>query len=73
MTEAKSPMLGNATKETLAGPKRAAVKQSRAQMLVPTKTFRLSNNLSNPIPMKHPTVSSPQNQETAVAPVVRGS
>src|SRR5579862_8317530 len=73
MIEAKSPITGNAISETRAGPNSAAVRQSSAPTENPMSTLRLSKSLSRPIPMKHPAVSIPQNQETAVAPVVCGS
>src|SRR5205807_10298625 len=73
ITDANSPIAGNANRETLAGPKIARVRQTNAPEQVPIRTCRLSKSLSNPIPQKQPAVSNPQNQDTAVAPVVCGS
>ena len=73
ITDAKSPITGNAINEALAGPNSATLRQTRAQMLVPIKTLRLSNSFSRPMPMKQPAVSNPQNHETAIAPAVCGS
>src|SRR6267154_6251212 len=69
ITEANRPTAGKATVETLAGPNRAADKQNSAPIHAPISTLRLSKIFSNNIPTRQPAVSSPQNQETAVAPV----
>ena len=73
ITEAKSPIAGKAITDTFAGPNRAALRESSAPMQVPIKTCRLSKIFNSPIPTKQPAVNSPQNHETAVAPVVCGS
>ena len=70
MTDANRPIAGKAMTETLAGPNSAAVKHNSAPRQVPIKTYRLSKIFSSNMPIKQPTVSSPQNHETAVAPVV---
>ena len=73
MMEAKRPTPGNAYRATRADPNKAALRQSRAKIAKAINTLRLSKIFSSPMPMKHPVVSNPQNQETAVAPVVCGS
>src|ERR1700733_3671424 len=73
ITDANSPIAGKATCETFAGPNRLADRQANAPMEVPINTLRLSNIFRRSIPTKQPAVINPQNQETAVAPVVWGS
>src|SRR5260370_41776067 len=73
ITEANRPIAGKAITAIFAGPNRAAVTQSRAPVQVPISTLRLSKIFSKSMPMKQPAVSSPQNHETADAPVVWGS
>src|SRR5467141_2802339 len=70
ITEANRPTAGKAMVETLVGPNRAPDRQSRAPILAPISTLRLSKIFSKNIPIKHPAVIRPQNHETAAAPVV---
>ena len=73
ITDANRPTAGKAMTETIAGPNKAADSDNRAPRHAPISTLRLSNIFSNSIPTRQPAVSKPQNQETAVAPVVWGS
>src|SRR5215475_7779854 len=73
ITEANRPMVGNAKIDKDAGPNRAIVRQTKAPAHAPMSTWRLSKSFKRSIPRKQPAVSSPQNQETAEAPVVWGS
>src|ERR1700733_1568885 len=70
ITDANNPTVGNAKSETLAGPNSAADKLASPQTLVATRIFRQSKTFSSSIPRRHPAVSSPQNHDTVVAPVV---
>src|SRR4029077_13725516 len=70
ITEANRPTAGKAITETLAGPNKAADNENRAPVDAPISTLRLSKIFNSNIPTKQPAVSKPQNQETALAPVV---
>src|ERR1017187_6317686 len=68
--DANKPIEGKASTDTFAEPSKAADRQHNAPTHAPIRSLRLSNIFSSTMPMEHPPVSSPQNQETAVAPVV---
>src|ERR1700730_833675 len=73
ITEAHSPIAGNAIAERRAGPNNATVKQRSAPEQKAMRTLRLSNTFRSIMPRKHPAVSIPQNHDTSAAPVVCGS
>ena len=73
ITAAKKPTTGNAMRATGPDRNRAAVKLRIAATVKHTSTILLSSTFSSTIPARPPTVMSPQNQATALAPVVCGS
>src|SRR5437016_10171381 len=73
ITDANSPIAGNANRETLAGPKIARVRQTNAPEQVPISTCRLSKRFSNPIPIKQPAVRHPLDEDPGVDPGLGGA
>src|SRR5258708_17887240 len=73
ITEANRPIAGKAITDIFPGPNKAADRQNKTPTDAPKSTFRLSKIFNNSIPTTQPAVSRPQNQETAAAPVERGS
>src|SRR5436190_4972220 len=72
ITEAKKPQTGNAITAASALPTKAIVRLIIAPAVNTINILRLSKSFNSSNPSRQPNVIKPQNQATAVAPVVSG-